>query len=326
MGMPIPSVGSTAGPTWATDINACLTIVDAHDHSPGSGTQITPDGMNINADLTFGTNAALALLKAGFTSQTAALTGTNFLSFVGGNLYVNDGSGNQIPITSGGGVAGSPGSIGSLASPASATYSAGSKLFTWQSGASKAGAMDNGAITIRETDVASAKGVTIRSATSLAADYTMTLPSALPSSTKYLTSSSLGALSFSSATEIVTAATPRVSWSPSFSLGSGSISATPIGYYWSSGNVLFYIIYVLINSISAGKTSFIMSPPAVPGIGGLISLFGGGLYIKTGTSATSYAYVGDLDSDTQIGVGILSTSGTLAAGDQFKLQGFIPLA
>jgi hypothetical protein len=207
MSLPIPIVGQDAGPQYATDLNSCLTLVDAHTHAPGSGTQITPAGLNINTDLAFGSNSATGLKKATFTSQSGALTGTSFLSFVSGNLYVNDGSGNQIPITSGGGVAGSPGSIGSLAAPASATYTAGSKLFTWLADSSKSAAMDNGAITIRETNVASAKGVTLQSATSLAADYSLTLPAALPASNQYLTSSNTGALSFSSANTIAAAMT-----------------------------------------------------------------------------------------------------------------------
>lgn len=323
MGMPIPGVGNTTGPTWASDLNTSLNIIDGHNHSIGSGVQITPDGLNINSDLSFGSNNALSLLKAGFTSQLSALTGTNFLSFVAGNLYVNDGSGNQIPITAGGGVAGSPGSIGSLTSPASATYSAGSKLFLWQSGSSKAAAMDNGAITIRETDVASAKGITIASPVSLAADYNLTLPTALPASTRYLSGDNSGNLGFVTAQSILTAGNPSNNWSPVFSLSSGSITAN-VGAsdYWQVGHLIFYIIYIQISSITASKTGFIMTAPVPPELGGLQSSYGGGVYIKTGTSASSYAFVIDADDELTMQVGILSTSGTLAAGDIFRLQGF----
>lgn len=201
MSLPVPIVGQDAGPQYATDLNNCLTLIDMHTHATGSGTQITPNGININADLPFGTNSATGLLKTSFTSQTSALTGTNFLSFISGNLYVNDGSGNQIPITSGGGVAGSPGTIGSLVAPASATYSAGSKTFTWLADSSKSAAMDNGAVIIRETNVASAKGITIASPTSLGADYQITLLTALPGSTQALnmtSSGNLGTISYDS--------------------------------------------------------------------------------------------------------------------------------
>lgn len=208
MNLPVPGVGTESGPQWATDLNNCMTIIDAHDHTAGNGGPITPDGMNINKDLTFNSvYSATNVKKTNFTSQVSALTGTNFISFIGGNLYVNDGSGNQIPITAGGGVAGSPGSIGSLTSPAAATYSAGSKTFIWTADSAKAAAMDNGAVTIRETNVASAKGITLASPTALAADYQLTLPSGLPGSTQYLTSTTLGALSYSTADAIGTAMT-----------------------------------------------------------------------------------------------------------------------
>lgn len=207
MNLPVPGVGNEPGPDYATDINNCLSIIDQHSHSAGSGVQVTPGGININTDLPFNGFSITTLLKASFSSQVSALTGTNFASVVGGNLYFNDGSGNQIPITAAGGVAGSPGSIGSLTSPASATYSAGSKTFTWASGSSKAAAMDNGAVTIRETDVASAKGITLASPTALAADIQLTLPAALPGSTQYVTSSSAGILSFTTPDGIAAAIT-----------------------------------------------------------------------------------------------------------------------
>jgi hypothetical protein len=196
MSLPIPTVASTSGPTWASDLNSCLTIIDQHDHTAGSGARITPSGMNIISDLPFNGYSATMLLKTAFSSQTGALTGTNFLSVVSGNLYFNDSSGNQIPITSGGGVAGSPGSIGSLSSPASATYVAGSKLFQWRADSGKAAAMDNGAVTIRETNVASAKGVTLASPTSLAADYQLTFPTALPATTRAVISDATGNLGY----------------------------------------------------------------------------------------------------------------------------------
>lgn len=195
MNLPVPQVGIDPGPQWGEDLNSCLTLIDAHDHSTGSGVRITPDGMNINEDLSFQTTSSITnLYTANFTSQVAALTGTNFLSFIGGNLYVNDSSGNQIPITSGGGVAGSPGSIGSLTSPAAATYTAGSKLFTWTADTAKSAAMDNGAVTIRETNVASAKGITLQSPTGLGADYSLTFLTGLPVSTQLINVSSSGAM------------------------------------------------------------------------------------------------------------------------------------
>lgn len=208
MNLPVPTVGEASGPDWASNLDSCMTILDAHDHSPGNGVQITPSGININADLPFNSSYGITTIKkVSFTSQVSALTGTGFASNVAGNLYWNDGSGNQVQITSGGGVAGSPGSIGSLTAPAAATYSAGSKLFTWTADSGKSAAMDNGAVTIRETNVASAKGITLASPSALASDYQLTLPAAVPASTQYMTSTSSGVLSFSTADTIGAAMT-----------------------------------------------------------------------------------------------------------------------
>lgn len=242
MAMPVPVVGVDPGPQYATDINTCLGIIDSHDHTSGNGVKITPNGLNISSDLTFNSTAsATNLYKAAFTSQSSALTGTNFLSFIGGNLYVNDGSGNQIPITSGGGVAGSPGSIGSLSSPAAATYSAGSKLFTWTADSLKAAAMDNGAVTIRETNVASAKGITIKSPTSLGSDYSLTLPTGLPGSAQYLSCDASGNLSNVSADTIGSAMS---SSAPANNIA--SLRTRPTGTSVSAGGV----------AISAAVTSY----------------------------------------------------------------------
>lgn len=207
MNMPIPVVGTTVGPTWANQNNNCFNIVDAYDHSTGNGAPITPSGININATLPLNGNALSTILSAGFSSQSSALTGTNFISVVNGNMYFNDGSSNQIPITSGGGVAGSPGSIGSLSAPASATYSSGSKLFSWRADSGKAAAMDNGAVTIRETNVASAKGITLASPTSLASDYSLTLLTGLPGSLQYLNCDASGNLGTATADTISTSIT-----------------------------------------------------------------------------------------------------------------------
>lgn len=251
MAMPVPVVGVDPGPTYATDLNTCLGIVDAHDHSVGNGVKITPSGINISSDLSFNTtSSATNLYKAAFTSQAAALTGTNFLSFIGGNLYVNDSSGNQIAITSGGGVAGSPGSIGSLTAPAAATYSAGSKLFTWTSAATKAAAMDNGAVTIRETDVASAKGITIKSPTALGADYNLTLFAALPASTMYVSCDATGNLGNVTSNTIVAGVTRATGTS----VGAGGVAISlSSGSFISSSASMTDVTNLSVTIVTSGR-------------------------------------------------------------------------
>jgi len=197
MALILPTVGSDPGPDYATHLNASLSIIDAHDHTSGNGVKITPSGLNINTDLSIGSNNLTSIRSSRFISNAAVLalgTDLNCVNVVNGDLYFNDGSGNKVRITQAGGVAGSPGSIGSLTAPASATYVAANTKFVWQADANKYAAMDNGAVTIRETNVASANGITIQSPSSLAAAYSLTLLTALPGSTQWLSCDSSGNL------------------------------------------------------------------------------------------------------------------------------------
>ncbi len=192
MNLTLPVVGTTLGPLYATQLNAALTTVDAHNHSVGSGQQITPSGISITADLSFGSNNATLLRSTRYVNQSGNLvtaTDVGCIFVKGYELYYNDNSGNHVQITSGGAVAGTPGSIGSLTSPASVNYSA--PTFVFQSDSLIPGNLDAGSVIIREVLV-SAKGITLSSPAALAADYTLTLPAALPASTKILSLSSAG--------------------------------------------------------------------------------------------------------------------------------------
>lgn len=196
MNLVIPTVGSTPGPDWASDLNSSLTLIDSHDHTPGKGTPISPSGISINADLSFGSNNATSLRSSRYTPQASPLAlatdlGATYVS--GADLYYNDTAGNQVRITQGGSVVGSPGSITGLPSgTASASYSTG--VFTWQASTLTPATMDQGSTIIRE-NVASGKGVTLQTVTSLAANYTLILPSSLPASQKIMTLDNLGQLS-----------------------------------------------------------------------------------------------------------------------------------
>lgn len=177
MNLVIPGVGTEAGPTWASDINASLSVIDQHNHSSGSGVQINPSGLNINSDLTFNSFNAIQLRSVRFTPQPVALSGISDLGCLyeaGVDLYYNDGSGNQIQLTSGGSIVGTAGSISGLPSgTASASYSGGT--FTWQSATSTAANMDAASYVLRNNS-ASSKGLTLQPPNSMAADYSLTLP------------------------------------------------------------------------------------------------------------------------------------------------------
>ena len=192
MNLVIPGVGVTLGPQWASDLNSSLTIIDSHNHSAGSGVQINPSGLDIISDLSMKNNNLTTIRSLNMSVQAAPLAlaadlGCMYVSGV--DLYFNDVDGNQIQITQNGGIAGSPGSISNLTSPASASYVAGTQTFVWQSDSNTSANMDMGSAILRNI-TASSFGLTLTPPT-LSSNYTITLPT-LPASTKILTINSSG--------------------------------------------------------------------------------------------------------------------------------------
>lgn len=202
MNLVIPTVGVEPGPQWASDINASLTIIDAHNHSAGSGVPITPSGMNISSDLTMNSNNLISARSLKMTAQVSPLAlaaDVGCLYVSGVDLYYNDENGNQVRITQSGGVSGTPGSIAGLVSPASATYVPGTQTFVWQSAASTPANMDAASYIFRNL-VASSKGLTLSPPAAMAADYALVLPN-LPVSTKIMVLDSSGNMSASYTTD-----------------------------------------------------------------------------------------------------------------------------
>jgi len=126
-----PSVGSTSGPTWASETNDNWTSIDQHDHTSGKGVQLTPSGLNINADLEFNGNAATELKRLTIDSSATG-SGTSYSVYQsGGNLYWYNGSGQAVQITNGTNVKTTGGSIDGMDSTdAGADY--GSGYFKWE--------------------------------------------------------------------------------------------------------------------------------------------------------------------------------------------------
>lgn len=191
MSMPVPVPGADPGPQYAFDLNSCLNILDQHDHTVGRGNPITPSAMLINADLLMGSNNIINLRSARFNAQVSplALAADIGCAYVSGvDLWYNDVSGNQIQITALGGVAGTPGSIANLVSPASASYVAGSKTFVWQSNVNQAANMDAGSYILR--NIPGTFGLTL-SPPALGSNYTVTLPT-LPGTPSFVSIDSSG--------------------------------------------------------------------------------------------------------------------------------------
>ncbi len=197
MGLPVPTVSVDPGPDWATNIDACLNIVDSHNHTAGQGVPITPDAMNINADLSMGGNNLTAARSVRFNNQSANLAAAADVGCVyeyNGDLWYNNAAGGQVRLTNGLNPAGGAGSIGGLPSgTASVNFSAGT--YTFQSATSTPATMNVGPLIIGQPTNTS-KNVTIAPNVAQASNYSLALPLALPSTQSYVISDSSGNLSF----------------------------------------------------------------------------------------------------------------------------------
>jgi hypothetical protein len=119
-----------------------------------------------------------------FTSQSALLaagTDKNQIYVKSGELYFQDNSGTNVQITSGGAVniAGVGGITGLSGTTAAVTYSDILKTFILTQSSGVSAKLDVGRVAIRD-EVAAANAVTIKSPSALGANYTLTLPPAVP--------------------------------------------------------------------------------------------------------------------------------------------------
>lgn len=198
--LPIPSVGSQPGPDFAFNVNQALTLIDQHDHSPGKGIQITPAGMNINADLTLNdnnlTNANSIVFDAQGSPDATLLSlyvapGTESPTPIN-DLWFTDGVGNPVQLTSNGLV------NATIASLPGESYAFGT--FTWrQVFPDLVGApanFDIGSITLRPNIVATTFGITLN-ASNIITSYDWIFPAALPiPANSFLTLTSAGVLGY----------------------------------------------------------------------------------------------------------------------------------
>jgi len=197
MNLSLPTVSTTPGPQWASDINTALSTVDSHNHTSGNGVQIPSSGININGDLTFNSYNATTLRSVRFASNPSVLSlGTDLgcLYNVNGNLYWNSGAGAQVQLTIGGALnATSIGGIGGdyATSTASVFYTSLANTFTfWRSNNVNA-TLDVGSVKVRFPS-AGAFYVGLNASNSMATNIDLTLPVALPASQSFMTLDSGG--------------------------------------------------------------------------------------------------------------------------------------
>jgi hypothetical protein len=268
-----------------------------------------------------------------FTPQGSPLAlGTDIgcLYESGVDLYYNDGAGNQVRITQSGGVAGSPGSIANLTSPASASYVAGSSTFVWQSDSNTPASMDAGSLIIRKVS-ASSPGITVAAPSSLASNFALTLFASLPAATSLIAVNNSGNMS----TRILSAPTVQtfLSGSGTYTLpanclyikvtmvGGGGGGAAP-GFSGSAGgnggNTTFGTSLLVANGGGGGQVN---AGGYAGGAGGSASLGSGPVGIALtggrGTGGTSIASgngIGSAGGNSPLGGG---GGGAQASGNGF---------
>lgn len=196
MGLPIPAVGSEPGPNYAFDINSALTLVDQHDHSPGKGIQITPAGLNINADLSFQGNNATLLNSVEFQAQASPDSTLLSLYVAPGlesptpinDLWFTDGVGNQIQLTSNGEV------NATIASLPGESFAFGTFFWKQGAGSTTPANFDIGSITLRPNIAATTFGVVLSPPSGISSQYNIALP-LLPAGNSFVTIDNTGTMS-----------------------------------------------------------------------------------------------------------------------------------
>lgn len=180
MGLTISTINVDSGLTWEENLNSSLTLIDQHSHAPGYGVPITPTGLNINSDLSFSNNSGIDLKSIVFTPQLSFGT-INSVYSIGADLYYNDGNSNVIQLTSGGTVNATSSGISS----GSATASFVSSVLVVNAAANTPANIQGGSLLLGN-NVAASKFLTLSPPSSMAANYSITLPS-LPAQTNIMT-------------------------------------------------------------------------------------------------------------------------------------------
>lgn len=196
MNLVLPTIAVDTGLAWEQAMNTNSAVIDQHNHSIGSGSQIGSGGVLVASDFAFNNNNAISLKSVRFQQQTVALAGASDLSCLyattgAGDLYYNDGSGNQVRITSGGLVNATASGISS----GTATASFVASVLVVNSASNTPANVQCASILIGNTGVSGSKYVTLNPQPAMGANYSLTLPS-VQASTGFMvldTSGNMGA-------------------------------------------------------------------------------------------------------------------------------------
>ena len=210
MSIVTPLVAGDSG-AWGGELNTALTLIDAHDHSPGKGVQVPIAGLNINNDFTL--HGQWALINAAAT-QMSQVPPSRVSSFTNA-LWVSDGTGgttlgelywrttggvnvkltagNSINTTLVGGIVGDYTSVGAQVSYDNANL----RYLFKEASATGWARLASGEVRIFPTSGVGAIFVGQACPGGIGSSYTMTWPTALPGSTLGVQVASSGQISFS---------------------------------------------------------------------------------------------------------------------------------
>lgn len=240
MNLTIPVPSQTGGPQYANDEVNCFNAIDSHNHTSGQGVKVPINGLDINQNLDMNTLSVTNLKSIQFLNSAIA-PGSSSLYMLGNNLYFRDGTDSfNVQITNGASVnvSGQYGFTGLPSGTASAAFLPLSGTFRFQSATDVGATTDIGPLKLRNTTTNS-NAITITPPNPLPADYSLTLPSALPASDSFLVSSNTGNLSFQ-ATSFVLPAGSMMMY--------GGIAA-PTGWLFCDGSVISTTTYANLYAV-----------------------------------------------------------------------------
>ena len=204
MSLVTPTLGGDSG-VWDDRINACLGLVDAHDHTSGKGVAIVSAALNINADVAWASYGLTGVGRVDFNTVAALAAGANvlFVSSADGELYWRNTGGTNVKLTSGstlnislvGGIAGDYTAVG-----AEVAFSDADQVYTFKDQSSptkKWARMASGPVRIYENDTTESVYVEQVVAAALASSYTVTWPAAVPGSGVFMQISAAGLITYS---------------------------------------------------------------------------------------------------------------------------------
>lgn len=205
MSLETPTVGASRG-TWGTTENANLVKIDSHNHIAGNGERVPTGGLNIDADLSFGSIFGLIDMHAVTFAEVTALSSNAynkslFVNAADHQLYFRDRLGSNVKLTVDGAlnVAGFAGGIGGDYSSVGAAlnFDNASKRYTHRDGSGNWARGEFGAVKLFELGSAESIGVTLQVQAAQVASYVVEMPLALPASTSLTQITSAGVMTYS---------------------------------------------------------------------------------------------------------------------------------